>query len=187
MILSSMYLKPRLHRRLKRSGRTGRSRPRVSFGASDHKSPLTGSISGCGRVILRLPGAERGWQVDGRAHAVHALAPEQRKSMGRRPRRRLRAPGRPGPNRRCPPGGGTRRPPDRARAAVAPREAVRVHLGSIQWRIAGVLSMVDIGDAIDRRVGGYSGGMKRREDFDSGHGPHPQPRGVVPRRTNNRA
>ena len=37
--------------------------------------------------------------------------------------------------------------------------------GQIKRRIAGVLSMVDIGDAIDRRVGGYSGGMKRRLDL----------------------
>jgi ABC-2 type transport system ATP-binding protein len=35
----------------------------------------------------------------------------------------------------------------------------------IKRRIAEVLRMVDIGDAIDRRVGGYSGGMKRRLDL----------------------
>ena len=37
--------------------------------------------------------------------------------------------------------------------------------GQIKRRIAEVLGMVDIGDAIDRRVGGYSGGMKRRLDL----------------------
>jgi len=35
----------------------------------------------------------------------------------------------------------------------------------INRRVADVLEMVDIGDAIDRRVGGYSGGMKRRLDL----------------------
>ena len=35
----------------------------------------------------------------------------------------------------------------------------------IDRRVADVLSLVDIGDAIDRRVGGYSGGMKRRLDL----------------------
>jgi ABC-2 type transport system ATP-binding protein len=35
----------------------------------------------------------------------------------------------------------------------------------IDRRVADVLGMVDIGDAIDRRVGGYSGGMKRRLDL----------------------
>ncbi len=37
--------------------------------------------------------------------------------------------------------------------------------GQIKGRIAEVLRMVDIGDAIDRRVGTYSGGMKRRLDL----------------------
>ncbi len=37
--------------------------------------------------------------------------------------------------------------------------------GQIKRRIAEVLGMVDIGDAIDRRVGTYSGGMKRRLDL----------------------
>jgi ABC-2 type transport system ATP-binding protein len=37
--------------------------------------------------------------------------------------------------------------------------------GQIKRRIAEVLRMVDIGDAIDRRVGTYSGGMKRRLDL----------------------
>jgi ABC-2 type transport system ATP-binding protein len=35
----------------------------------------------------------------------------------------------------------------------------------IDRRVAEVLGMVDIGSAIDRRVGGYSGGMKRRLDL----------------------
>ncbi len=35
----------------------------------------------------------------------------------------------------------------------------------INRRIGEVLGLVDIGDAIDRRVGGYSGGMKRRLDL----------------------
>jgi ABC-2 type transport system ATP-binding protein len=35
----------------------------------------------------------------------------------------------------------------------------------IERRVLDVLDMVDIGDAIDRRVGGYSGGMKRRLDL----------------------
>ncbi|MDA8356762.1 MAG: ATP-binding cassette domain-containing protein [Actinomycetota bacterium] len=35
----------------------------------------------------------------------------------------------------------------------------------IDRRVGDVLGMVDIGDAIDRRVGGYSGGMKRRLDL----------------------
>ena len=35
----------------------------------------------------------------------------------------------------------------------------------IDRRVDDVLSLVDIGDAIDRRVGGYSGGMKRRLDL----------------------
>ncbi len=37
--------------------------------------------------------------------------------------------------------------------------------GQISQRIAEVLRMVDIGDAVDRRVGTYSGGMKRRLDL----------------------
>jgi ABC-2 type transport system ATP-binding protein len=37
--------------------------------------------------------------------------------------------------------------------------------GQIKQRIAEVLRMVDIGDAVDRRVGTYSGGMKRRLDL----------------------
>jgi ABC-2 type transport system ATP-binding protein len=37
--------------------------------------------------------------------------------------------------------------------------------GQIRQRISEVLRMVDIGDAIDRRVGTYSGGMKRRLDL----------------------
>jgi ABC-2 type transport system ATP-binding protein len=37
--------------------------------------------------------------------------------------------------------------------------------GQIKQRIAEVLRMVDIGEAIDRRVGIYSGGMKRRLDL----------------------
>jgi ABC-2 type transport system ATP-binding protein len=37
--------------------------------------------------------------------------------------------------------------------------------GQTKGRIAEVLHLVDIGDAIDRRVGGYSGGMKRRLDL----------------------
>src|SRR5205814_3600689 len=35
----------------------------------------------------------------------------------------------------------------------------------IDGRVADVLSLVDIGDAIDRRIGTYSGGMKRRLDL----------------------
>ncbi len=37
--------------------------------------------------------------------------------------------------------------------------------GQVRHRITEVLRMVDIGDAIDRRVGTYSGGMKRRLDL----------------------
>ena len=37
--------------------------------------------------------------------------------------------------------------------------------GQIKRRISEVLRMVDIGEAIDRRVGSYSGGMKRRLDL----------------------
>lgn len=35
----------------------------------------------------------------------------------------------------------------------------------VRERMASVLDLVDIGDAIDRRIGGYSGGMKRRLDL----------------------
>jgi ABC-2 type transport system ATP-binding protein len=35
----------------------------------------------------------------------------------------------------------------------------------VQDRVSAVLQLVDIGDAIDRRIGGYSGGMKRRLDL----------------------
>ncbi len=38
---------------------------------------------------------------------------------------------------------------------------------TLSKRIAAVLEFVDIGDAIDRRVGTYSGGMKRRVDLAS--------------------
>ena len=37
--------------------------------------------------------------------------------------------------------------------------------GEIRRRLAEVLELVDIADAIDRQIGGYSGGMKRRLDL----------------------
>jgi ABC-2 type transport system ATP-binding protein len=37
--------------------------------------------------------------------------------------------------------------------------------GEVRRRVAQVLELVDIGDAIDRRIGTYSGGMKRRLDL----------------------
>jgi ABC-2 type transport system ATP-binding protein len=37
--------------------------------------------------------------------------------------------------------------------------------GEIESRLGAVLRLVDIGDAIDRRIGTYSGGMKRRLDL----------------------
>ena len=40
-----------------------------------------------------------------------------------------------------------------------------LHRDEIERRVGEVLSMVDIGDAIDRRTGTYSGGMRRRLDL----------------------
>jgi ABC-2 type transport system ATP-binding protein len=40
-----------------------------------------------------------------------------------------------------------------------------LHRAEIDQRVADVLRLVDIGDAVDRRVGTYSGGMKRRLDL----------------------
>ena len=44
----------------------------------------------------------------------------------------------------------------------------------IAHRMTTVLDLVDIGDAIDRRIGTYSGGMKRRLDLAAALIHHPQ-------------
>ena len=48
----------------------------------------------------------------------------------------------------------------------------------VNQRIADLSDLIDIGDAIDRFIGTYSGGMKRR--LDLGRRPDTQPGGALP-------
>ena len=96
------------------------------------------------------------------------LRPTGGTRSGRRPRRRRGGRGRPPRDRGRPPGGGARPADDRARAdppagdAARPRSRPR---GS--GRADELLRRVGLTEAADRRVGTYSGGMKRRLDLAS--------------------
>ena len=62
-------------------------------------------------------------------------------------------------------GGGTGPEADRARATQAPGETVWAVEARRYTRFDELSDLVDIGDAIDRFVGTYSGGMRRRLDL----------------------
>ena len=77
-----------------------------------------------------------------------------------------RAAGGAGAHRRGAAGRRPRRPPDGPGAPRPPGPAVRAPAGPRSGRrLDDVLDLVDIGSAIDRRIGTYSGGMKRRLDL----------------------
>ena len=69
-------------------------------------------------------------------------------------------------DRRGAPGGGARPVPDRPRAPQAPGRRCTACPGpSARERADELLERVGLDEAADRRVGGYSGGMKRRLDL----------------------
>ena len=74
---------------------------------------------------------------------------------------------RPPADRRRPAGGRARPAPDRARAARPARAAVRLRPGKAHDRAQELLELVELEDAADRVIKGYSGGMKRRLDLAS--------------------
>ena len=91
-------------------------------------------------------------------------------TSGRATRRRLRhrPPGRAGArdDRRRAPGGRARRDPHRPRAPRCSRPRCRACRGAERReRAQALLERVGLTEAADRRVGGYSGGMKRRLDL----------------------
>ena len=110
-------------------------------------------------------GPERRREVDDRAHAHHAAAAHVGTRPGGRPRR-----GRGGQrgarhDRRRAPGGRARPVPDRPRAHEASDRAARHARAEARERSDTLLERVGLVQAADRRVGGYSGGMKRRLDL----------------------
>ncbi len=121
---------------------------------------------GGARGDLRVPGPQRSREIDAGAGAVHPAPPQRRARRGRRPRRRRRAAGSAVPHRGGPAGGGVGRSPERARVALPSRAgSTGCRAPEIRTRLSDVLDLVDIGAAIDRRIGTYSGGMKRRLDL----------------------
>ena len=121
---------------------------------------------GRGRRDLRLPRAQRRGQVDHRPHAHDAAAahrgPRDGGGLRRRHPGRRRAP----PHRRGAPGGRAGQLPDRAASTWTCRPA------SAAWprptasaAATELLERVGLTEAADRKVGGYSGGMKRRLDL----------------------
>ena len=126
------------------------------------------------RRDLRLPRPERRRQVHHRPHADHPAAPHRRHRAGRRLRRRHR--GRPGPrrDRRRASGGRPRPAADRAASTCASRApSTACPRRSATPRGDELIERVGLTDAADRKVGGYSGGMKRRLDLALAllHGP----------------
>ena len=77
-----------------------------------------------------------------------------------------RGPAGPRLDRRRAPGGGARPVPDRARAHAPPgRDARADRRRTAARRGDDLIERVGLTDAADRKVGGYSGGMKRRLDL----------------------
>ena len=93
------------------------------------------------------------------------LRPTGRARAGGRPRRGARG-GRGAPqHRRGPAGRGHRPLHDRPRAAAPPGSAARLPAAPGRRRAVELLERVDLVAAADRRVGTYSGGMRRRLDL----------------------
>ena len=118
------------------------------------------------RGDLRLSRAQRGRQVDDRAHADDAADDHRRSRRGCRHRRRPR-PGRGAPaDRRRAPGG---RASTRARPAASCSPSTGGCSGSTPLRPSEraqqLLELVELEDAADRVIKGYSGGMQRRLDL----------------------
>ena len=115
---------------------------------------------------LRLPRAQRRGQDHDRPHPRHAAAPDRGRGARRRPRRRARGRRGAAPDRRRAAGGGDRPADDRARAAAHAGRAARPARRRRRRRARRSCSSASGSpDAADRRVGGYSGGMRRRLDL----------------------
>ena len=137
------------------------------------------------RRDLRLPRAQRRRQVDDRAHAHDAAAADRGHGARRRLRRRARGPAGARRDRRRAPGGRARPVPHRPRAhAPADRRCTASPRPSATRRGSELLERVGLIEAADRKVGGYSGGMKRRLDLALAlvH----RPRDPLPRRAHDR-
>ena len=125
-------------------------------------------LQGRGRRGVRLPRAERGRQVDDGADADDAAVDHvghgARRRRRRRPPIRTRRGG--GSASRCRRPGSTRARPgascscSRAACSASPRARPSA-------RAEELLELVELEDAADRRIKGYSGGMKRRLDLAS--------------------
>ena len=117
---------------------------------------------------VRLPRPERGGEVDHREDAHHAALDHR----GQRPRRRCRRRRRPRrgapPDRRRAAGGRARPAPDRPRAdRPAGAACSALSAAEAPARADELLALVELEDAADRSIKGYSGGMKRRLDLAS--------------------
>ena len=143
------------------------SRPRASSAGTATSSPSTASISPCSQgEIFGFLGPERRRQVDGRADAHHAAAPDGGLGPGGRLRRR--PPGRRrAPRHRRGAAGRRHRPADDGPGAdAAAGGAARAsRKAEARPRSSGSSQRVGLTGAADRRVGQYSGGMRRRLDL----------------------
>ncbi len=119
---------------------------------------------GLARGDLRFPRAKRRGQVDHRLDADHTAAADQRDALASAgTTSSARAQGARHDRRRAP-GGGARPDPHRPRAPDASGHPPGAAGADAPAR-AELLERVGLSEAADRRVGGYSGGMKRRLDL----------------------
>ena len=118
------------------------------------------------RRDLRPPRTQRRRQVDDREDALHAARTDGRAGDGGGLRHRpAPAAGAP-PHRRRAAGRRARPEADRASSCCACRAGStgsRTH--EIEQRLVELRELVDLGDALDRRIDTYSGGMRRRLDL----------------------
>ena len=118
------------------------------------------------RRDLRLPRPERRRQVDDRAHAVHAARPDR--AAGRRSPASTSPPS-PAPCGCASASRSRRRPstPKQTGAELLRLQGLLYGLSQArgQRRVGELGELIDLGDALDRPIGTYSGGMQRRLDL----------------------